>query len=48
MSKKEQLKMNREAWESMRNLEKKAEIMDRYYQILELYDKELEIDLLLD
>jgi hypothetical protein len=46
MSKNEKLVVNREVWESMRNLDKKAEIRDRYYQILELYDEELEIDLL--
>jgi len=46
MSKKEQLIMNREDWESMRNLDKKSKIKKRYIQILELYDEELEIDFL--
>jgi len=46
MSKKEQLIMNRDAWESMRYLDKKSEIKERYFQILKLYDEELEIDLL--
>jgi len=46
MRKKENLEANRDVWESMRNLDKKSEIRKRYYQILELYDEELEIDFL--
>ena len=46
MSKNQKLAMDRDVWERMRNLDKKAKIMERYFQILELYDEELEIDLL--
>lgn len=46
MNKNEKMVMDRRSWENMRNLDKKAKIRERYFQILELYDEELEIDLL--
>ncbi len=46
MSKKEHLVINRESWESMRYLDEKLKIKERYLEILSLYDEELDDNML--
>ena len=46
MSKEQPLTMNRNEWEAMRYLEKKATFKQRYLELLELACDDIELDLL--